>query len=331
MTVTQSKANAPEGVTGRSLAPSRPRTWSKVLNGALPYLAIAPAFFTFVVLLGIPVVLLFWTSFQRYGLGEFINHTSGPFVGLQNYVDVIFNSPQGLPDFATVLFRTTAFMVGCVTMTVVLGMLVALLLMRLNRYVRLLLTASMVLAWATPAVTGAVVFQWLFDPKFGVVNWTISQFGIFGDYLNHEWFTNGVTVFVVAGILIVWQAIPFVALSLYAGLLTIPGELTEAARVDGASERQIFRHIYLPALVPLLMMLIFLSVIWDFKVYTQLYAIALGGPDNQSITLSIYSFIMGIAEGKYGYAAAASVVMMLLLMIVLIPYLRRMIKSQEAM
>ena len=330
MSVTQSKANAPEGVTFASLAPARHRTRRAVLNAALPYLAIAPAFLTFVLLLGIPVVVLFWTSVQRYGLTEFINHTSGPFVGLQNYIDVIFNAPQGLPDFGTVLMRTTAFMAGCVAATMVFGTLIALLLMRLNRYVRLLLTASMVLAWATPAVTGAVVFQWLFDPKFGVVNWTISQFGVFGDYLNHEWFTSGITVFLVSGMLIVWGAIPFVALSLYAGLLAVPGELSEAARVDGASERQIFRHIYLPSLAPLLMILVFLEVIWDFKVYTQLYAIAQGGPDNQSMTLSIYSFIMGIAEGKYGYAGAASVIMMLLLMIVLIPYLRRMIKAQEA-
>jgi N,N'-diacetylchitobiose transport system permease protein len=330
MTATQSDANATDGVTARSLAPSRKRTSQKRINRSLPYLAIAPAFFTFVVLLGIPVVLLFWTSVQQYGLAEFVNHTSGPFVGLQNYIDVIFNAPQGLPDFATVLFRTTAFMVGCVSATVVLGMFIALLLMRLNRFVRLLLTASMVLAWAMPAVTGAVLFQWLFDPKFGVVNWGISQFGVFGDYLNHEWFTSGLTVFIVAGILIVWQAIPFVALSLYAGLLSVPGELSEAARVDGATERQIFRHIYLPAISPLLLILVFLSVIWDFKVFTQVYAIALGGPDNQTITLSIYSYIMGIADLKYGFAAAASVVMMLLLLIVLIPYLRRMIKAQEA-
>ena len=106
MSVTQSKANAPEGVTFASLAPARHRTRRTVLNAALPYLAIAPAFLTFVLLLGIPVVVLFWTSVQRYGLTEFINHTSGPFVGLQNYIDVIFNAPQGLPDFGTVLERS---------------------------------------------------------------------------------------------------------------------------------------------------------------------------------------------------------------------------------
>src|SRR3974377_21007 len=142
MSLTRSKANAPDGVAARGLTPSRHRTWRTTLNSSLPYLALTPMLLTFLVLLGIPVLLLFWISLHQYGLGEFINHIDGPFLGLQNYIDVVFNAPQGLPDFATVLFRTTAFMVGCVTMTIVLGMLVALFLLRLNRYVRLLLTAS---------------------------------------------------------------------------------------------------------------------------------------------------------------------------------------------
>jgi N,N'-diacetylchitobiose transport system permease protein len=107
--------------------------------------------------------------------------------------------------------------------------------------------------------------------------------------------------------------------------------LPEAARVDGASERQIFRHITLPSLRPLLLMLVFLSVIWDFKVFTQVYAIRQGGPDGQTITLSIYNYILGISDQRYGYAAAASVIMMLLLLLVLVPYIRRMIKTQEEM
>jgi N,N'-diacetylchitobiose transport system permease protein len=216
-----------------------------------------------------------------------------------------------------------------VALTIFLGTLVALLLERLNKWVRLILTSAMVLAWAMPVVTGAVLFQWLFDSKLGVVNWAISSLGVFGDYLNHSWFETGLTTFGVITLLIVWQAIPFVALSLYAGILSISKELPEAARVDGASERQIFRHIILPALSPLLMMLIFLSVIWDFKVFTQIYAMAQGGPDQQTMTLSVYAYVVGISDGKYGYAAAASVVMMLLLLVVLIPYIRRMIKSLE--
>jgi N,N'-diacetylchitobiose transport system permease protein len=327
---TPSTGNAHLGASGQFVAPSRHRPSARTVHDLMPYLAILPTLVTFLLLLGYPVALLFATSLQKFGIYELINHVT-TWIGLQNYYEVLFKSPQGLPDFVTVLFRTVAFMLVNVVLTMVGGTLVALLLERLNKWVRLILTSSMVLAWAMPAVTGAVLFQWLFDSKLGVVNWAISSLGIFGNYLNHSWFTTGLTTFAVVTLLIVWQAIPFVAFSLYAGILSIPKELPEAARVDGASEGQIFRHITLPALGPLLMMLIFLSVIWDFKVFTQVYAMAQGGPDEQTITLSVYSYIVGISEGKFGYAAAASVVMLLLLLIVLVPYIRRMIKSLETL
>ena len=324
---TQPEQNSARGASSSYVAPSRYRTRRTVLNDALPYLAIAPTVITFVVLLGYPIVLLFLTSMQKFGLKEIVNHLT-TWIGLDNYYQILFETPAGLPDFLTVLARTTIFMVVNVALTICLGMLVALLLERLNRWVRLILTSAMVLAWAMPVVTGVVVFQWLFDSKLGVVNWAISQFQIFGDYLNHSWFDTGLSTFAVITLLIVWQAIPFVALSLYAGLLSIPRELPEAARVDGGNERQIFRHITLPTLAPLLMMLIFLSVIWDFKVFTQIYAMSLNAPDN-TMTLSVYAYVIGISEQKYGYAAAASVVMMLLLLVALIPYIRRMIRSLE--
>jgi N,N'-diacetylchitobiose transport system permease protein len=344
MTRARSKAKDPTGASSPSVAPSRYRTRHTVVRDALPYVAIGPAFLTFVVLLGYPVLLLFETSMQNFGLYEILNHVT-TWIGVQNYYDVLFNSPAGLPDFFTVLVRTTLFMAVNVALTVFLGTLVALLLAKLNKWVRLLLTSAMVLAWAMPVVTGAVLFQWLFDSKLGVVNWALSSLDgvinwftgwvgihgvvVFGNYLNHSWFDTGLTTFGVVTLLIVWQAIPFVALSLYAGILSIAKELPEAARVDGANERQIFRNITLPSLAPLLLMLIFLSVIWDFKVFTQIYAMRQGGPDGQTITLSLYSYIVGISQQQYGYAAAASVIMMLLLLVVLVPYLRRMIKSQE--
>ena len=315
---------------GYEVAPSRHRVRDARIRASLPYLAIAPTLVTFLVLLGYPVWLLLLTSLQHFGIFELLNNVT-TWIGLQNYVDILFNSPAGLPDFPTVLLRTTAFMAVCVSLTITLGMLVALLLDKLNKWVRLILSASMILAWAMPTVTGAVLFQWLFDSKLGVVNWAISSLGIFGDYLNHSWFETGLTTFGVCALLIVWQSIPFVALSLYAGILSISKELPEAARVDGANERQIFSNITWPAVRPLLMMLVFLSVIWDFKVFTQVYAMASGGPNGQTITLSVYSYIVGIQESQYGFAASAAVIMMLLLMLVLIPYIRRMIKSQEEM
>lgn len=288
----------------------------------MPYVAILPAVLTFVVLLGFPVFLVVQTSFQHFGLKELINGgQTWNFPG--NYQTILAD-----PEFTTVVIRTFIFMIANVVLTLVLGTLIALLLDRLNRWVRLALSIAMVLAWATPAVTGSVIFQWLFDSKLGVVNWAISSLGIFGDWLNHSWFETGFSTFTIITLLIVWQSIPFVAFSLYAGILAISKDLYEAARVDGASEWQIFRSIMLPALRPLLLVLTFLSIIWDFKVFTQVYTMLQGGPDGQTVTLSLFAYIKGLSERQFGIAAAISVVMVLLLLIVLIPYIRHMTRSQ---
>ncbi len=306
----------------RSLAPRRRRSVQRAAGKLLPYLAIMPAVVTFVVLLGIPVVLVVETSIQHFGLRELINGGQ-TWVGLANFQTIL-----GDPEFITVVTRTFLFMAVNVALTIALGTLVAILLERLHSKVRLLLSVSMVLAWATPALTGSVIFQWLFDSKLGIVNWALSSMGVFGDWLNHSWFDTGLSTFAIITLLIVWQSIPFVAFSVYAGILAIPKEQIEAARVDGASEGQVFRHITLPAIRPLLMILTFLSIIWDFKVFTQIYTMLQGGPDGQTVTLSIYAYFKGLSQSQYGIAAAVSVVMVMLLMVVLIPYIRSMTKGQ---
>jgi N,N'-diacetylchitobiose transport system permease protein len=289
----------------------------------MPYVGIAPALVTFGVLLGYPLLLCFETAFQKFGVHELF--TGSPvWIGTKNFENIFADA-----EFWTIVIRTVIFMLACVILTIVLGTLVALLLDRLNKWVRLILSTALIMAWAVPAVTGSVLFQWLFDSRLGVVNWAITSLGVFGDWTDHDWFDGGFTVFAIIAVLIVWQAIPFVAFSLYAGILSIPKDLPEAARVDGASERQIFRFITFPTLRPLLMMLVFLSVIWDFKVFTQVWTMDQGGPFRETITLSVYSYLRGINGSNFGVGAAVSVVMVVMLALVLIPYVRQMIKSQE--
>ena len=296
---------------------------ARAARGVLPYLAILPTLVTFVVLLGYPVLLVVLLSLQKYNLAELFNHTT-TWIGLQNYREILGNA-----QFITIVIRTFLFTVANVGLTIVLGTLVALLLDRLGRWVRLAVSVAMVLAWAVPAVTGSVIFQWLFDSKFGVVNWVLTSVGIFGDYTNHSWFDTGFSTFAIITMLIVWQAIPFVAFSLFAGIGSIPKEEFEAARVDGAGEWAIFRWITFPSLAPLFMILTFLSSIWDFKVFTQIWTMRQGGPNNETVTLSVYAYQVGIAGNRFGVAAAVSCVMVAILLVVLIPYIRRMVQTQE--
>jgi N,N'-diacetylchitobiose transport system permease protein len=306
-------------------APARGRIAGVAPRRLLVYLPILPALFAFVVLLGYPVVLVFAISFQKMGLRELVQHTT-VWIGFQNYVTIFSD-----PTFWTITVRTIAFTVVNVFFTLVLGMGIALLLGALGRWLRLALSIALILAWATPALTASVIFQWLFDSKFGVVNWALTRIGIFGDYTNHSWFATGLSTFFVIGLLIVWQAIPFVAFSLRAGILSIPTDQYEAAKVDGASDVAIFRRITLPSILPLVMILTFLSVIWDFKVFTQIWTVRQGGPDGQTVTLAISAYLKGIAQAQYGVASAIAVVMVVILGVIMIPYLRTMLRSQEAL
>jgi N,N'-diacetylchitobiose transport system permease protein len=306
-------------------APARGRTAGVAPRRLLVYLPILPAIFAFVVLLGYPVVLAISISFQKMGLRELVQHTT-VWIGLDNFRTIFADA-----TFWTVTLRTLGFTLVNVVLTIVIGMGVALLMGALGKWLRLTLSIALILAWATPALTASVIFQWLFDSKFGVVNWALTSVGIFGNYTNHSWFDTGLSTFFVITLLIVWQAIPFVAFSLRAGILSIPTDQYEAARVDGASDVAIFRRITLPSILPLVMILTFLSAIWDFKVFTQIWTVRQGGPDGQTVTLAISAYLKGITQAQYGVASAIAVVMVFILTLVLIPYLRTMLRTQETL
>ncbi|HZD72267.1 MAG TPA: sugar ABC transporter permease [Actinomycetes bacterium] len=287
----------------------------------LPYLLIAPSIAAFALLLGYPLYLNVKISLQKLDLAELVQRLT-VFRGLANY-RAIFSDPF----FWSVTLRTVLFTVACAGLTMVLGTLVALLLDRLGKTMRLLLSISLVLAWAMPALTATVVWQWLFDTQFGVVNWLLTRLG--ADFANHSWFATGLSTFAIIVVIVVWQAIPFVAFTLYAGLTAIPRELYDAIRVDGAGAWRTFRSLIAPILRPLFLITAFLSIIWDFKLFTQIWLVRQGGPNRQTITLGIYAYQEGIASGHFGKAAAISMVMVLMLLSVLVYHIRTMLRTQE--
>ena len=307
----------------RGGAPAHGRSAAVAARRLLHYLPLLPSLFAFLILLGYPVLLAVLISLQKMGLRELVQRTT-VWIGIENYTTILTD-----PVFWGVAVRTLAFTAFNVALTMIVGTLVALLLGALGKWMRLALSISLILAWATPALTASVIFQWLFDSKFGVVNWALTSIGIFGDYTNHSWFATGLSTFGVISLLIAWQAIPFVAFSLRAGILSISTEQFEAARVDGATDRAIFRRITLPSILPLFMILTFLSAIWDFKVFTQIWTVRQGGPAGETTTLAIYAYLKGIAGAQYGLASAVAVVMVVLLALVLIPYIRAMLRTQE--
>ncbi|TMD00931.1 MAG: sugar ABC transporter permease [Chloroflexi bacterium] len=286
---------------------------------ALPYALIAPALLVIVAVLGYPLVNLVWISTQKYGFRELIQH-QGVFIGLQNFATILTD-----PQFLYVIRISLIFTAVNVGLSMLLATLIALLLERVSRPVRILLSAGLVFVWATPVIPAVNLWQWMFDYEFGVVNWLLTRIGA-GDYIHHNWFENPVQGFAVITIIVVWGAIPFLALTLYAGLTQVPRELVEAAQIDGARPWQVFTNVTLPIVRPLFIILFSLSTIWDFGVFNQVWVLLNQRPNKDYFLIAVYSFQESFRVSKYGLGAASAVVMVAILAVVSIFYIRETIR-----
>jgi N,N'-diacetylchitobiose transport system permease protein len=215
-----------------------------------------------------------------------------------------------------------------VTLTMVLGTLIALLLAQLGRAMRLLLTLGLVLVWATPVVVAVNIWYWLVDYEFGVLNWLLTELHL-GDFQHHDWFVNPWTGFAVIGAVIVWGAIPFVAITVFAGLTQVPRELVEAASIDGAGPVRTFRDITVPLLKPIFVILASLSIIWDFQVFNQVWIMRDQRPTDDYFVMSVYAFVQSFNVSQYGLGAAIAIAMVLTMLVVTFVYIREMVRIGE--
>jgi len=272
--------------------------------------------------LAYPLYLLGSLSFQQYGLFELIRH-DGRWIGLDNYSTILSDS-----QFAEVLIRTVVFTAVCVTLTMVFGTLIALLLARLGPFMRFLLTTGLVLVWAMPVVVAVNIWIWMFDFEFGVVNYLLTELHV-GDYVHHDWFENSTTGLAIIAAIVVWGAIPFVAITLFAGLTQVPNELVEAAALDGAGPARIFRDITLPILKPIFIILTSLSIIWDFQVFNQVWIARGGQPAEEYFLMAVYAFVESFRIQQYGLGSAIAVLMVGIMAVVTFFYIREMVRIGE--
>ncbi|MBO3745247.1 sugar ABC transporter permease [Streptosporangiaceae bacterium NEAU-GS5] len=286
------------------------------MSGFWPYLLIAPTVLGAAYLLVYPVVRTVVISLQHFRIGELIRG-GARFVGLENYQEIL-----GDAEFWGVVRRTIAWTVINVVLIMVLSTAVALMIAKLGKRMRLAVMSALVLTWATPIIAATTIFQWLFQSQLGVVNWLLTTVGLDG-FRGYTWFANGNATFTILVILVVWQSVPFAALTLYAGLTTVPGELYEAARIDGATARQQFTSITFPVLRTLFGLITSLEVIWVFKCFAQIWAISRGGPDGATTTLPVYAFQVAQSLHKYDLGAAVSTLTVLILIAILYVHLRQ--------
>lgn len=289
---------------------------------APPYLLLLPAIAVIGTVLGYPLYKLVTLSFQRYGLFELIRH-KGVWIGTANYAHILHDS-----EFWHVLLRTVVFTAVNVGLTMLLATLVALLLARLGSFMRVLLSAGLVLVWAIPPVVSVNIWNWMVDYEFGVLNWTLTRLHL-GDFIHHDWFDNPVSGLGVVTAIVVWGAIPFVAITLYAGLTQVPRDLVEAAEIDGANALKVFRDITFPILKPVFVICASLSVIWDFQVFSQIWILRNARPESGYWLMGVYSFVTSFSVSQYGLGSAIALVMVLIMLGVTFVYIRQMVRIGE--
>ncbi|MGI5437693.1 carbohydrate ABC transporter permease [Streptomyces shenzhenensis] len=285
-----------------------------------PWLLLAPCLVILALVMGYPLVRLVTLSFQKFGQSQLWGFQPAESVGFDNFAEVL-----GDGEFWQVVLRTIVFAAGSVIFTMVLGMLVALLLQRVSGWVKTLINIALVASWGMPVIVATTVFKWLFDADYGILNALLSRLpGV--DLIGHNWFASGPEGLAVIMLLVIWGAVPFVVITLSAGLTQVPKELEEAARLDGAGAWGVFRYVTLPILKPIIVMLTTLSVIWDMGVFPQVFVMRNGHPEAEFQLLTTYSYDRAFVVNDYAQGSAIALITVVLLLGVVAVYMRQMLK-----
>ena len=246
--------------------------------------------------LAYPLGLGVWLSMTDTRIGR-----DGIFIGFENFQYLWEDSVFWLSVFNTFLYTTVASIAKFV-----LGLWLALL---LNRHLpfKAFLRAIVLLPWIVPTVLSAIAFWWIYDSQFSIISWVLVELGLIDSYIDFLGTANNARAStIVANI---WRGIPFVAITLLAGLQTIPLSLYEAAVIDGASGWQRFRYITFPMLTPIIAVVMTFSVLFTFTDFQLIYVLTRGGPLNATHLMATLSFQRAIPGGDLGTGAAIAVAM----------------------
>ena len=255
-----------------------------------------PAAVLLLLFLTYPLGLGVWLGFTDAKVGR-----SGEWIGLENYAFLIGDSVTQLALFNTLFYTTIASV-----LKFLLGLWLALLLNRNLRF-KSFFRAVILLPYIVPTALSAIAFWWLFDAQFSVISWVLVKLGVIDgyiDFLGSPW--NARFSVIAAN---VWRGVPFVAITLLAGLQTISPSYYEASAIDGATPAQQFRHVTLPLLTPIIAVVMTFSVLFTFTDFQLIYVITRGGPLNATHLMATLSFQRAISGGALGEGAAISIAM----------------------
>jgi multiple sugar transport system permease protein len=255
-----------------------------------------PAAAFLILFLAYPLGLGIWLSFTDARLGR-----GGAFIGLENY-DFLRDDPIfWLSVFNTLLYTTVASIIKFA-----IGLYLALLLNERLPF-KAIIRAIVLVPFIVPTVLSAIAFWWLFDPQFSIISWSLKKMGLITaniDFLGDVWNARWSVIFAN-----IWRGVPFVAITLLAGLQTVSPSLYEAATIDGATQWQRFRYITYPLLTPIIAVVMTFSVLFTFTDFQLIWVMTRGGPVNATHLMATFSYQRAIMSGYLGEGAAISTAM----------------------
>ncbi|HWK68992.1 MAG TPA: sugar ABC transporter permease [Rhizobiaceae bacterium] len=255
-----------------------------------------PAAVLLLLFLTYPLGLGVWLGFTDERIGR-----PGIYIGLENYELLWQDSVFWLSVFNTLLYTSVASV-----LKFGLGLWLALILNQ-NLPIKSFFRAVVLLPWVVPTVLSAIAFWWIYDAQFSIISWGLQELGLIERPINFLGDPTNARASVIAAN--VWRGIPFVAITLLAGLQTISPSLYEAATLDGANRWQLFRHVTLPLLTPIIAIVMTFSVLFTFTDFQLIYVLTRGGPVNATHLMATLSFQRGISGGQLGEGAAIAVAM----------------------
>jgi multiple sugar transport system permease protein len=280
-------------------APPREATgWNrlKVNRDWLGFWFMLPAVGFLVLFLAYPLGLGVWMSFTDTRIGR-----SGAFIGIENYEWLWDDSIFWLSVFNTLLYTIVASV-----FKFAIGLYLAILLNE-NLPFKSLIRAAVLIPFIVPTVLSALAFWWIFDSQFSIISWSLRHIGLIDHNINFLGDANWARFSVIFAN--IWRGIPFVAITLLAGLQTVSPSLYEAATIDGATRWQMFRRITFPLLTPIIAVVMTFSVLFTFTDFQLIWAMTRGGPVNATHLMATLSYQRAIISGFLGEGAAISTAM----------------------
>jgi len=284
----------------------------------IPYIFLFPILFMLGGIFIYPICVAIRLSFYNAQMASFSN---AKYIGLQNYWNILHD-----PFFWSSLKLTLIYSVCTVIGSYVVGLFLAVMLN--NRFKgRAFARAIIVLPWAIPDLAALLIWGWMFDPQYGILNYLLWSAGIVQQ--GFSWLSN--TSMAMPSILIVtiWKWFPFSALILLAGLQSIPQDLYEAAYIDGANRIQCFFNITLPGLRAVSKILLLLLSVWSFGSFVIIYILTGGGPARATETLSIQVYMKAFRFGQVGEADALGMFLLLIALVFSIVYFKFILKEES--